>query len=73
MIVKNRTYNAAGDADSFMYSLIVKGWSKGKKRFYPGDNASITNFQNTGEVGKLCYLSEEFNNGGGPDEPGAIH
>ena len=49
-----------------IYEVIVQ-------RFYPGKTNSITNFQNTGSLGKLCYLSEEANSGGWPNKPGPIH
>ena len=73
IIVKKNKYTTTGDADCYIYSLIVESWTKGVKRFYAGVNNSITNFQNTGSLGKLCYLSEEANGGGGPDNPGSIH
>ena len=72
IIVKKSTYTTKGDADCYIYSLIVESWTKGIKRFYPGKTNSITNFQNSGSLGKLCYLSEEANSGGGPDKPGPI-
>tara|TARA_E500000305_G_scaffold111665_1_gene126604 strand:- start:544 stop:4329 length:3786 start_codon:yes stop_codon:yes gene_type:complete len=73
IIVKKNKYTTTGDSDCFIYSLIVNSWTKGIKRFYPGKNNSITNFQNTGSLGKLCYLSEENNAGGSPDTSGSIH
>ena len=66
IIVKKNKYTVEGDSDCYIYSLIVNAWTKGIKRFYPGKNNSITNFQNSGSLGKLCYLSEESNSGAGP-------
>ena len=72
IVLKKNKYTVSGDSDCYIYSLIVNSWTKGIKRFYPGKNNSITNFQNTGALGKLCYLSEENNAGGSPDKPGSI-
>ena len=72
IVLKKNKYTVSGDSDCYIYSLIVNSWTKGIKRFYPGKNNSITNFQNTGALGKLCYLSEENNAGGSPDTSGSI-
>ena len=59
IVLKNHTYTRDGDSDCYIYSLIVNSWTKGIKKFYSGDNKSITNFQNTSSSGKLSFLAEE--------------
>ena len=61
-IIKNHTYTEAGDSDCYIFSLIVNSWTKGIKKFYNGDNKSITNLESTGTSGKLSFLSEETPN-----------
>ena len=62
IIVKNHTHTNKGDSDCFVFSLIVNSWTKGIKRFFSAKDKSMTNFQNTGSLGKLSYFMEEVPN-----------
>ena len=68
VIAKSHTHSSSDDSDCYVYSLIVDGWSKGKKRFWTGVNKKLTNIQSTGTLGKLSFFIEsplgDINEGG---------
>ena len=59
IIAKTHTPATSADGDCYIYSLIVKAFTKGKKKFWTAANKSMTNVQSNGSLGKFSYLIEQ--------------